>query len=329
MKPSFSKTPSVRSDGDWAARWEARLREGLSAQAQVLRQEPMARRTTWRVGGPADWLVEPAGESDLAWVLQVCRAEGLPVLVLGRGSNLLVMDGGIRGVVIALTHPVWQRIEVVGHRIRCGAGVRLKLLAGAARDAGLSGLEFLEGIPGSVGGALRMNAGAMGSSTFDVVETVRCMDGEGRVEEWPAEALGARYRSCEGLKGRIALEAVFKGAPASRAEIQERMRRYSERRWATQPAAPSAGCVFKNPVGLSAGQLLDELGCKGWREGGARVSEEHANFIVTEPGATAADVLRLMRRLQEHVRARRGIELEPEVQIVGEPIEAKGCWSGD
>ncbi|MCX7868054.1 MAG: UDP-N-acetylmuramate dehydrogenase [Limisphaera sp.] len=309
--------------------FESRLREGLSAEARLFRDEPMARRTTWRVGGPADWLVEPAQEADLAWVVRVCREERVPLLVLGRGSNLLVTDAGFRGVVVALAHPLWQRVEVVGDRIRSGAGARLKAVACVARDAGLSGLEFLEGIPGSVGGALRMNAGAMGSCTFDVVELVRFMTMDGQVEERPAREMGARYRGCDGLRERIALGAVFRGRPAAREEIQERMRQYSERRWATQPAAPSAGCVFKNPEGLAAGRLLDELGCKGWREGGARVSEEHANFIVTEPGATASDVLRLMARLRSHVQVERGVNLEPEVQIVGEGAEAWVCWKGD
>lgn len=327
--PGSSTDVGTRTDVERRPGLEARLRAGLSAEARVFRNEPMARRTTWRVGGPADWLVEPAEESDLAWVVRVCREENVPLLVLGRGSNLLVTDAGVRGVVVALAHPAWQRVEVWGDRIRSGAGARLKAVACAARDAGLSGLEFLEGIPGSVGGALRMNAGAMGSCTFDVVEQVRLMTMEGEVEVRSAREMGARYRGCDGLRDRIALGAVFRGRPASREEIQERMRQYSERRWATQPAAPSAGCVFKNPEGGAAGRLLDELGCKGWREGGARVSEEHANFIVTEPGATASDVLRLMARLRSHVRRQRGVELEPEVQIVGEGAELWTCWKGD
>ncbi|MCS7089334.1 MAG: UDP-N-acetylmuramate dehydrogenase [Verrucomicrobiota bacterium] len=303
------------------------LQRNLSPQARILRDEPLARRTTWRVGGPADLWVEPADEADLGWVVRLCREMQVPLLVIGRGSNLLVHDAGFRGVVVALSQDKWQHVKVWGNRLDCGAGARLKAVALAARDAGLSGLEFLEGIPGSVGGALRMNAGAMGSSMFDVVETVRFMDADGRVEDWPAERMDARYRACEGLKGRIALAAVLRGQPAPREQIQERMRLYSERRWATQPAAPSAGCVFKNPPGMPAGMLLDRLGCKGWREGGARVSSEHANFIVTEPGATAADVMRLIRRLQEHVRLQCGVELEPEVLMVGEEGPWEACWS--
>lgn len=309
-----------------AERVAGRLRQRLSPGARIVRNEPLARRTTWRVGGPADVWVEPADEGDLSRVLQLCREMEVPVLVMGRGSNLLVNDAGFRGVVVALTQEHWQRVTVVGERLHCGAGARLKVVVAAARDAGLSGLEFLEGIPGSVGGALRMNAGAMGGSMFDVVESVRCMDPEGRVEDFPSQQMGARYRGCEGLRGRIALAAVLRGRPAPREEIQERMQRYSERRRRTQPAAPSAGCVFKNPPGLAAGRLLDELGCKGWREGGARVSDAHANFIVTEPGATAADVLRLMRRLRQHVRSCCGVELEPEVLLVGERGVVEGCW---
>jgi len=303
-----------------------RLRAVLSAGARLLRDEPMSKRTTWRVGGPVDVWVEPADEEDLARVVRECREARVPVLVVGRGSNLLVSDSGFRGVVVALHGEGWQRVEVDGTRLRCGAGARLKVVAGVARDAGLGGLEFLEGIPGSVGGALRMNAGAMGRCVFEVVERVRLMDGDGSVKEVEGSRLPVRYRSCDGLEGRIALGAVLRGEPASREEIQARMQEYSRRRWATQPAAPSAGCVFKNPAGVSAGRLLDELGCKGWREGGARVSEVHANFIVTEPGATAADVLRLIRRLQEHVKRERGLTLEPEVRIVGGQEGEERCW---
>ncbi|MGA4644545.1 UDP-N-acetylmuramate dehydrogenase [Limisphaera sp. 4302-co] len=298
--------------------WATRLGRLLSPAARVVRDEPMSRHTTWRVGGPAAVWVEPAGEEDLVRVVRACGPAGMPVLVVGRGSNLLVGDAGFHGVVVALHGEYWQRVEVSGERLWCGAGARLKAVAVAARDAGLSGLEFLEGIPGSVGGALRMNAGAMGSSMFEVVETVRLMDAAGEVREVAAGLLDVRYRCCEGLRDRIALGAWLRGRPAPREEIQERMQSYSRRRWATQPAAPSAGCVFKNPGGVPAGRLLDELGCKGWREGGAVVSDVHANFIVTEAGATAADVLRLIRRLQEHVWRERGILLEPEVRIVAE-----------
>jgi UDP-N-acetylenolpyruvoylglucosamine reductase len=182
----------------------------------------------------------------------------------------------------------------------------------------LSGVEFLEGIPGSVGGALRMNAGAMGGQTFDVVESVRLMDFQGNVRELAPKAMAVEYRSCATLKDHVALGAVFKGKSAPRGEIEARMMAFSEKRWASQPAAPSAGCMFKNPAGIPAGKLVDELGLKGARVGGAMVSAEHGNFIVNNGTATARDVLELIGLLQQRAKAGRGIELQTEVEIIGE-----------
>jgi UDP-N-acetylenolpyruvoylglucosamine reductase len=294
------------------------LSSRLAEETVIRRNEPMDRRTTLRVGGQADVYVEPASESDLAAVLGWCAAQRVAHFVLGRGSNLLVRDGGIRGVVICLAHPVFARVTVDGDRLRCGAGARLKAVATEARRAGLAGLEFLEGIPGSVGGALRMNAGAMGAWMFEVVESVRCMDERGEIAEVPAAGMGPGYRRCEGLRGRIALGACLRGRTSDRQEIEERTQAYNAKRWKSQPAAPSAGCVFKNPPTIPAGKLVDELGLKGTRVGGAMISEVHGNFIVNEGGARADDVLRLIALVQERARAVRGIELEPELEIVGE-----------
>jgi UDP-N-acetylenolpyruvoylglucosamine reductase len=296
----------------------AELAGRVSAGTLVRRDEPLAKRTTFRVGGPADVYVEPAGESDLAAVLQFCAERGVPVFVLGRGSNLLVRDGGIRGVVLCLAQPAFSAIEITGERLRCGAGAKLKQVAVEARRAGLSGLEFLEGIPGSVGGALRMNAGAMGGQTFDAVESVRVMDRAGNARDLPAAEIPAQYRTCPLLKEEIALGAVFRGRPAAREEIERRMSAFSQKRWAAQPAAPSAGCCFRNPATLPAGRLIDELGLKGTRVGGAMVSLEHGNFIVNDGTATARDVLELIALLQARAKAGRGIELQTEVEIVGE-----------
>lgn len=297
----------------------AKALAGLLSPATVIRtREPLARRTTFRVGGPADLFAEPASEEDLAVVLRFCAAEGLAVLVLGRGSNLLVRDGGFRGLVLHLGQPEFSRLEAKGARLLCGAGVKLKALAVTARQHALSGLEFLEGIPGTVGGALRMNAGAMGAATFERVEWVRCMDYSGNIHQLEATELRPAYRSCPGLQGRVAVRASFLGAPGDAAQIDARMRQFSQKRWSSQPAAPSAGCIFKNPETIPAGKLIDELGLKGTRVGGAAVSQEHANFIVNEGSATAAEVLGLIELIRDRARTQRGIELETEVEIVGE-----------
>jgi len=290
----------------------------LSSATRVRRHEPLAKRTTLRVGGPADFYVEPASEADLAATLKFCEQQALKFFVLGRGSNLLVRDGGFRGVVLCLAQPQFSRIEVVENRLHCGAGAKLKQVAVEARRHGLSGVEFLEGIPGSVGGALRMNAGAMGGTTLDMVETIRVMAFNGRIEEFAASDLQFEYRGCALLKNHIALAAVFKCASVPPEEIAQRMNVFSHRRWESQPAAPSAGCIFKNPAAIPAGKLVDELGLKGSRVGGAMVSMEHGNFIINDGTATARDVLELIEVLRQKARAVRGIELHTEVEIIGD-----------
>jgi len=294
------------------------LTRGVSPATVVRRNEPLAKHTTLRIGGPADVYVEPASEADLAAVVNFCRERSRLWFVIGRGSNLLVRDGGFRGVIISLAHAHFSRIEVADERLRCGAGAKLKQVAVEAKRHSLGGLEFLEGIPGSVGGALRMNAGAMGGATFDVVESVRLMAFDGSVRAWAPKEMAVAYRDCATLKDHIALEAMFKGTPAPRLEIEKRMQAFSEKRWSAQPAAPSAGCTFKNPENIPAGKLMDDLGLKGTRVGGAVVSSEHGNFIVNDGGATARDVLELIAILQRRVKAERGIELQTEVEIIGE-----------
>ncbi|MDW7979446.1 MAG: UDP-N-acetylmuramate dehydrogenase [Verrucomicrobiales bacterium] len=301
-----------------AAEVAARLRGRVCADTVVRVCEPLAAHTTLRVGGPADVYVEPASEQDLSLVLKLCREEGLPWLVIGRGSNLLVKDGGFRGVVIRLAHKAFARIEVVGTELECGSGAMLKDVFAAAAAHGIAGFEFMDGIPGTVGGALRMNAGAMGAWTFDLLERVRYMDAAGAVGEAPRAQLAAEYRGCTFFDEHVALSAVFRGTAGDPAQITARAQLFRQKRQLTQPAGPSAGCVFKNPPGAHAGKLIDELGLKRARVGGAFVSEKHANFILTEPGATAADVLRLIELIRERVRTERGIELETEVRIIGE-----------
>ena len=290
----------------------------VSPATVIRRDEPLARHTTLRVGGPADVYVEPASEEDLAAIVKICGARDMPFFVIGRGSNLLVRDGGFRGAVICLSHPSFSKIVIDGVYLHCGAGAKLKTVAVEARRHCLSALEFLEGIPGSVGGALRMNAGAMGGATFDVVESVRLMDFDGNVRELAPGEMSVAYRGCATLKNHIALGAVFWGRPDSPESIAQRMSAFSQKRWASQPAAPSAGCMFKNPPSIPAGKLIDELGLKGARVGGAVVSQEHGNFIVNDGNATACDVLELIALLQAKAKTARGIELQTEVEIIGE-----------
>jgi UDP-N-acetylenolpyruvoylglucosamine reductase len=289
----------------------------VSSATLIKRDEPMAKHTTLRVGGPTDVYVEPATEADLALIVKFCGERGIKFVVIGRGSNLLVRDGGFRGVILCLTHPNFSRIEIEGARIRCGAGAKQKNVAIEARRAGLSGMEFLEGIPGSIGGALRMNAGAMGGATFEAVESVRVMDYAGEVHELTPQEMSVEYRSCAMLKDHVALDAVLRGRPDSLESITQRMSAYSQKRWSSQPAAPSAGCMFKNPATIPAGKLIDELGLKGTKIGGARISVEHGNFLVNDGNATAKDVLALIGLLQAKAQAERGIELHTEVEIIG------------
>jgi UDP-N-acetylenolpyruvoylglucosamine reductase len=293
------------------------LRAHVSGGTLIRRDELMAKHTTLRVGGPADVYVEPASEADLAAILKFCGERGVKFFILGRGSNLLVRDAGFRGVVICLAQPAFSKIEIRNDKIFCGAGARLKNVSIEARRNGLSGFEFFEGIPGSVGGALRMNAGAMTNATFDIVESVQLMDFSGVVREFFPDEMQVEYRSCATLKNHIALGALLRGKPDSMESIAQRMSAFNQKRWTSQPAAPSAGCAFKNPPNIGAGRLIDEMGLKGTRVGGAVVSQEHGNFIVNDGKAKAQDVLDLIALLKTKVKAASGIELHTEVEIIG------------
>lgn len=315
----------TRSKTDFADELSKRV-----SSATILRcGEPMSKHTTLRVGGPADFYVEPADENDLVAILKFCHEHKLKFFNLGRGSNLLVRDGGFRGLVICLSQPSFGKIEIVEQAsclsdrleacptIRCGAGAKLKNVAVEAKRNNLSGVEFFEGIPGSVGGALRMNAGAMGNETFNVVESVRVMGFDGNVREMSPKEMNVTYRRCGILQDHVALAATFKCKTAPREEIEVRMKSFAEKRWKSQPASPSAGCIFKNPAAIPAGKLIDELKLKGARVGGAAVSAEHGNFIVNDGKATARDVLQLIEILREKAKEERGIELQTEVEIIG------------
>ncbi len=301
----------------------AELKSKLAVETVLRIDEPLAKKTTLRVGGTADIFVEPVSEADLCKVMRFCREYEIKTMALGRGSNLLIRDGGIRGVVISLGHPNFSQIVIQGDRVICGAGAKLKNVSVEARRNNVAGFEFLEGIPGSVGGALRMNAGAMGGATFDLVESVRFIDFHGEIYEQKANEIQVEYRCCPSLKTNIAVGATLKGSLSTAEEIAQKMNQFSQKRWKSQPAAPSAGCIFKNPLTIPAGKLVDELGLKGTRVGGAMVSDVHGNFIVNDDNATAKDVLELIAIVKQRAKETRGIDLHTEVEIVGEDVSHK------
>jgi len=280
--------------------------------------EPMRRHTTMLVGGPAQYWVEPHTFEAFAAVVNYCRERGVPMRVVGRGSNLLVRDGGIRGAVIHPSGGIFSECRVENGKIIAGAGVRLKKLASVAQAAGIGGFEWMEGIPGNVGGALRMNAGAMGVETFDQTVSVTFLDEDGEIRVRSREEIVANYRDVPELRRNFALQAVFTGTPDSAEAIQGRWDASRSKRRSSQPVAASAGCIFKNPSEVPAGKLVDELGLKGSNEGKARVSEVHGNFIVNGGGATASEVLAVIERIKASAREARGIELETEVKVLGE-----------
>ncbi|MCB1204062.1 MAG: UDP-N-acetylmuramate--L-alanine ligase [Verrucomicrobiae bacterium] len=300
-----------------------RLRDILAEPDGILKlYEPMRRHTTMKVGGPAQFWIEPTTVEGLARIVKHCAEGGMPLRVVGRGSNLLVRDGGIPGVVMNPVRGEFGEISVEGNTVRAGAGVKFKALAAAAQSAGLGDFEWMEGIPGNVGGSLRMNAGAMGWETFDQVVRVKMVDAQGTVFEKTVEEIRHYYRHVPELAHNVAVSAVFKGTPTSDDDIAARMNASKDKRKSSQPVAASAGCVFKNPGPVGAGQLVDEMGLKNAAKGAARVSEVHGNFIVNEGAATAKDVLDLIAEIKAVALKERGIELETEVQIIGqdEPV---------
>jgi UDP-N-acetylenolpyruvoylglucosamine reductase len=236
---------------------------------------------------------------------------------MGRGSNLLVRDGGIPGVVAHLSRGEFQKSDVSGTEITAGVGVKFKQLSALARNAGIAGFEWMEGIPGNLGGGLRMNAGAMGIQTFDQVVRVRYCDQDGNIfSKTPAE-MDVHYRNVPMLRQNYALSAVIQGQPGTTEQIDALIAESIAKRRQSQPVAASAGCIFKNPESIPAGKLIEELGFKNFSIGGARVSDVHGNFIVNDGGATSEDVITLIQEVKTAAERTRGITLETEVQIVG------------
>ncbi len=283
---------------------------------EILAEEPLARYTTWRIGGPAEILVDPVDRDDLLLCVGWARSEGIPWRVLGNGSNLLVRDEGVRGVVLRSRRAL-DRVEVEGFVVRAGGGASLPLVANLAASRGLSGLEFGAGIPGTVGGAIVMNAGWHEHEIGPRVREVEFLDSEGRVAVLPRETCAFGYRR-SALRGRIGvvLGAVLALSPDDPAAVRARLEAYAAARRKNQPTElPSCGSVFLKPEGDFAGRLIEEAGLKGARIGDAQVSPKHANFFVNLGRATAADALALLERVETEVEARFGVRLTREVEI--------------
>lgn len=284
----------------------------------IFMEEPMKKHTTFRVGGPADVLVQP-DETALAAILALCRRYHVSYSFIGNGSNLLVGDKGIRGVVIEMTDPMGN-IEVDGTKITAQAGAMLSKIANTAASNGLGGMEFAAGIPGSVGGAVVMNAGAYGGEMKDIIEKVYVLDENGAQLELDRDALDLGYRhSCIPEKKYIVTKVVLELVPRNEAEIRSEMKELNEKRAEKQPLQyPSAGSTFKRPEGYFAGKLIMDAGLRGFQVGGAQVSEKHCGFVINKGDATAADICQLMRDVSDKVQAQFGVVLEPEVKMIGE-----------
>lgn len=292
----------------------------MGNEGSVSLYEPLSKHTTLRVGGPARFWAEPSTEAAFARLVAFAHARAIPIFVIGRGSNLLVRDGGIDGLVIHPDGGDFARLEVdaAAQEITAGAAVGLKRLSGAAVKAEIGGFEWMDGIPGAVGGSLRMNAGAMGIETFDQVVRLRVVDASGTIHEKTPAEMEVHYRDVSSLKTSYALAATFKGYASRRDDILRQLERSVTKRKSSQPVAASAGCIFKNPSKeCPAGKLVQELGLKNVQVGPARVSEVHGNFIVNDGGATAREVLALIEQIKEKAWRERGIRMETEVQVVG------------
>lgn len=288
------------------------------ANDDVLKNEPMAKHTTFRVGGPVDFLIRPGDATDVAACIQAAQAADVPWRVIGRGSDLLVSDAGLEGVVIEIGERM-SRIEIEGDTLRAQAGATNEEVARAACDAGLSGFEFASGIPGSIGGAAIMNAGAYDGEFRDVAQSVTCLLPDGTLREIAADEADWSYRhSMMSDEGLIVVAATLKLHADDPAAIQARMDDLAERRVSKQPLEmASAGSTFKRPTGHFAGKLIQDAGMQGHRVGGAQVSTKHAGFVVNTGDATASDIVQVIRDVQEAVLEQFDVELEPEVKMWG------------
>ncbi len=287
-------------------------------QGRVLFNAPLKRYTSMKVGGPADVLLFPADVDELRNLVRQAKGKSIPLLILGKGTNLIVMDRGVRGWAISLTRGL-RRIERDGECVEAEAGALLQRLVQFTAQKSLTGFEPFTGIPGTVGGGLAMNAGAWGSELKDLALSVTLMEEDGKIVERPRSKLQFSYRGLVFPPGSIILKARFQLKRGDRTEIRERITSYSERRKMTQPLDyPSAGSIFKNPQNARAGKVIDEAGLKGFRIGQAMISERHGNFIINLGTATAKEIIQLMEWVEKKVYEKKGISLEREVKVVGE-----------
>jgi UDP-N-acetylmuramate dehydrogenase len=302
----------------------AELRASLpEVRGRLIANQALADITWFRVGGPAQVLFAPADAADLSYFLRGIPPD-LPIFVIGLGSNLLVRDGGVRGVVIRLGRGFSEIAAEAGHRLRAGTAVPDVKLARAAADAGLAGLAFYRGIPGSVGGALRMNAGAHGRETKDLLVEAHAVDRQGNTHVLSLADMGFTYRHCGVPPDWIFTEAVYQGGLGDPAAILQEMNAVAEYREASQPIKErTGGSTFKNPPGASAWKLIDAAGCRGFRVGGAKVSEMHCNFLINDRNASAEDIERLGETVRAHVREKSNVGLQWEIIRLGEPLAGK------
>jgi len=291
----------------------------LAIQAENIKRDvPMAHYTTFKIGGPADLMIEPKSAEAFARLVKLCHLDSVPMTVIGAGSNLLVSDKGIDGVVVKLSD-AFDFVTITGTEITCGSGTSLAKLAKHAQRAGLSGLEFASGIPGNVGGAIYMNAGAYGGEMKDVVTETTCVDEDGNIQTIKGDAHAFSYRHSIFCKEKkYVISAKLQLVPKNPEEILKTMQELNARRKEKQPLEkPSAGSTFKRPEGFFAGKLIEDAGLKGARIGGASVSEKHAGFLVNNGDATCADVVALIQHVQTIVMEKFGVLLEPEIRVIG------------
>lgn len=288
-------------------------------ESRVYKDEPMNMHTTFRVGGKADYFVAPRTKEEVKAVVQLCRQSAMPYYVLGNGSNLLVGDKGYRGTIIQI-YKEMNEITIVGNRIKAQAGALLSKIGSTALAEGLAGFEFASGIPGTVGGAVVMNAGAYGGEMKDILEDVTVLTPEGEMIVLKNEEMELGYRtSIVAEKGYIVLEATIRLEHGEPAEIKGKMDELKEQRITKQPLEfPSAGSTFKRPEGYFAGKLISDAGLRGFQVGGAQISEKHCGFVINKDHATAADIVELMKQTAEKVQDEFGVRLEPEVKRLGE-----------
>lgn len=296
--------------------------QDILEQEEILTQEPMKLHTTFKVGGPADVFVKPDSVEQIKQIMEAAREEQIPVYIMGNGSNLLVGDKGYRGIIIQI-YKNMNQISCEGNEIKAQAGALLSTIAKVALDQELGGFEFASGIPGTLGGAVTMNAGAYGGEMKQVLKSAVILTRDGEIKTLTVEDLKLGYRKSVIIdKDYIVLEAVLELVPAKKEEIQEKMNEYALARRTKQPLEyPSAGSTFKRPVGYFAGKLIDDAGLRGFSYGGAQVSEKHCGFVINRGDATARDIVTLMKMVNEKVMEKFGVALEPEVKMIGDFTE--------